>query len=42
MGKFIISTRKNGEFQFNLKSDIGQNLLVSEGYKARTNCKKWH
>ena len=38
MGKFVISTRKNGEFQFNLKSDAGENLLVSEGYTARTNC----
>jgi uncharacterized protein YegP (UPF0339 family) len=38
MGKFVISTRKNGEFQFNLKSETGENLLISEGYTARANC----
>lgn len=35
-GKFVISTRKNGEFQFNLKASNGQVILTSEGYKAKT------
>lgn len=38
MGKFVISTRKNGEFQFNLKADNGQVILASEGYTTRTAC----
>lgn len=37
MGKFVISTRKNGEFQFNLKADNGQVILASEGYKSKSN-----
>jgi len=38
MGKFIISTRTNGEFQFNLKADNGQVILTSEGYSAKAGC----
>ncbi|MCB0528292.1 MAG: YegP family protein [Saprospiraceae bacterium] len=38
MGKFVISTRKNGEFQFNLKADNGQVILTSEGYTAKSGC----
>ncbi len=38
MGKFVISTRKNGELQFNLKADNGQVILTSEGYTSRTAC----
>ncbi|MEP7266871.1 MAG: YegP family protein [Saprospiraceae bacterium] len=38
MGKFVITTRKNGEFQFNLKADNGQNILSSEGYAAKASC----
>lgn len=38
MGKFVISTRSNGEFQFNLKADNGQVILTSEGYTARQGC----
>ncbi|MFZ1785210.1 MAG: YegP family protein [Ferruginibacter sp.] len=38
MGKFIISTRSNGEFQFNLKADNGQTVLSSEGYKTKAAC----
>jgi len=38
MGKFVVSTRSNGEFQFNLKAGNGQVILTSEGYKAKTNC----
>jgi uncharacterized protein YegP (UPF0339 family) len=38
MGKFVISTRSNGEFQFNLKADNGQVILTSEGYSAESSC----
>ncbi|MBX3238964.1 MAG: YegP family protein [Chitinophagaceae bacterium] len=38
MGKFVISLRKNGEFQFNLKATNGQVILVSEGYTTKANC----
>lgn len=38
MGKFVISTRKNGEFQFNLKAGNGEVILASEGYTAKTSC----
>jgi len=34
-GKFEIVTRKNGEFQFNLKAGNGQVILTSEGYTAK-------
>lgn len=38
MGKFVISTRKNNEFQFNLKADNGQTILASEGYSNKSGC----
>lgn len=38
MGKFIISTRKNGEFQFDLKAGNGQTILASEGYSTKAAC----
>ncbi|MBE6226189.1 MAG: DUF1508 domain-containing protein [Bacteroidales bacterium] len=38
MGKFVISTRKNGEFQFNLKATNGQVILTSEGYTTKAAC----
>ena len=34
-GKFEISKRSNGEFQFNLKAGNGQVILTSEGYKEK-------
>ena len=37
-GKFVISKRSNGEFQFNLKAANGQVILTSEGYKAKPSC----
>lgn len=40
MGKFIISKRKNGEFQFNLKAANGQVILSSEGYSSKSGCQK--
>lgn len=38
MGKFVITLRKNGEFQFNLKATNGQVILSSEGYTTKTAC----
>jgi uncharacterized protein YegP (UPF0339 family) len=38
MGKFVITKRVNGEFQFNLKANNGQTILASEGYVTKTNC----
>lgn len=38
MGKFVITKRVNGEFQFNLKANNGQTILASEGYKTKRNC----
>jgi uncharacterized protein len=38
MGKFVITKRSNGEFQFNLKATNGQNILSSEGYSSKANC----
>ncbi|MBN8826513.1 MULTISPECIES: YegP family protein [unclassified Spirosoma] len=38
MGKFVISTRKNGEYQFNLKAGNGQVILASEGYSSKAAC----
>lgn len=38
MGKFVISTRKNGEFQFNLVASNGQVILSSEGYTTKAAC----
>lgn len=38
MGKFVISKRKNGEFQFNLLAGNGQVILTSEGYSSKPSC----
>ena len=38
MGKFEITSRKNGEFQFNLKASNGQVILTSQGYKTKASC----
>ncbi|RKS98068.1 YegP family protein [Chryseobacterium defluvii] len=38
MGKFIISKRTNGDFQFNLKAGNGQVILTSQGYGSKTAC----
>ncbi len=34
-GKFEIYEDKRGEFRFRLKASNGQNILASEGYKAK-------
>lgn len=39
MGKFVITKRKNGEFQFDLKATNGQVILSSEGYTTMAACK---
>jgi len=38
MGKFIISVRTNGEYQFNLVAGNGQKILSSEGYSSKAAC----
>lgn len=38
MGKFVITKRTNGEFQFNLKAGNGQTILSSEGYATKKSC----
>ncbi len=38
MGKFVISKRKNDEYQFHLKAANGQVILASEGYNAMSGC----
>lgn len=38
MGKFVVSLRKNGEFQFNLVAGNGQVILSSEGYTTKPAC----
>jgi len=39
MGKFIITKRKNNEYQFNLKAGNGQVILTSQGYATKSGCK---
>ena len=38
MGKFVVTKRKNGEFQFNLLAGNGQVILTSEGYASKPSC----
>ncbi len=38
-GKFVISKRSNGDFQFNLKAGNGQVILTSQGYADKAGCK---
>ncbi|WP_126973433.1 YegP family protein [Gynurincola endophyticus] len=38
MGKFVISLRKNDEYQFNLKAGNGEIILNSEGYTSKASC----
>jgi len=38
MGSFVISKRKNSEFQFVLKAGNGQVILASEGYTTKAAC----
>ena len=36
MGKFVITKRTNGEYQFILKAENGQIILTSEGYSVKS------
>lgn len=38
MGKFVISKRSNGDYQFNLKAGNGQVILTSQGYASKASC----
>lgn len=38
MGKFVISQRANGDYQFNLKATNGQVILTSQGYSSKASC----
>ena len=38
MGKFEVKTRKDGQFQFNLKASNGQIILTSEAYTTKAAC----
>ena len=38
MAKFIITRRKNSEFQFNLHAANNEIILSSEGYKQKAGC----
>lgn len=38
MGTFLVSKRKNDEFQFVLKAGNGQVILASEGYTTKAGC----
>lgn len=38
MGKFVITKRKNREFQFNLNAGNDEIILTSEGYVTRAGC----
>lgn len=38
MGKFVITKRTNGEYQFNLNAGNGQTILSSEGYSSKAGC----
>ena len=38
MGTFVVSKRKNEEFQFVLKAGNGQVILASEGYTTKAAC----
>lgn len=40
MGKFIITKRTNGEYQFNLEAANGRVILTSEGYATKAGCNK--
>lgn len=37
-GKFEVYKDKAGEFRFRLKAGNGENILASEGYKAKKSC----
>ena len=38
MGKFVVTVRKDGDFQFNLLATTGQVILTSQGYASKASC----
>lgn len=38
--KFEIYADRGGEFRFRLRASNGENILASEGYRAKASCKK--
>ena len=38
MGKFVVTVRKDGDFQFNLLATNGQVILTSQGYASKASC----
>ena len=40
MGKFIITKRTNGQYQFNLEASNGRVIITSEGYTTKASCSK--
>ena len=38
MGKFVIKTRINGDYQFDLHAGNGENILTSQGYSTKAAC----
>ncbi len=38
MGTFLVTKRKNDDFQFVLKAGNGEIILSSQGYSSKTNC----
>jgi len=38
LGKFVLTTRKNGQFQFSLKAGNGQEILGSKAYTTKAAC----
>lgn len=38
MGKFVISKRSNGDYQFVLKAGNGEPILMSQGYAFKSSC----
>ena len=40
MGKFVVTVRKNGEFQFNLKATNGQVIGSSQMYASERTMKQ--
>jgi len=39
-GKFVVKTRKDGQFMFNLKAGNGEIIATSEAYKQKSSCMK--
>lgn len=40
MGRYIITKRDNGDYQFELEADNGHIIFTSEAFSTKKNCKK--